>query len=557
MAATESVTLTSGVVDFEVPIEAGYLGREETPDEVLGNYGLEFNGEIRYKSDAKERIEEILPNIEQGEIEITATPFAGDQERMDEVQSVYDTIAEEIKSEFQKIGGGDGLLGGGGIGSNITGGGGLLGGAMASQLPNFKERFSPPTGLQRTRTLGRPNMPSGANQSSSFSGNFYYDKIHIPVMREGDLFDRMPPVPFKITGDPQGLQSGLIEYLQSGIFTLEGDKLTAMLYLPANWFFDEVEIKQGEGPCDLISEFDKTVEELRNTVETAVKNVESAESRLDRIENRVTSEVSVTDIRSLTAQDVADAIRNRGETAKSNLQDVKSRLARVEIPPIDINNLKSRTEDLRSQVNELVEKCFPNVSDVLDRVKEKLRQLESRLPNVRSKFQSLRDALRNIEGVQADLPSRDDRPSLPRPDLPDREEVRERITTRPEFVPCSEKYPDIQQQVDLFEEQVVGIRSGISEGEIESLGENANSLKEQIEDEIPEGDPCRERLTNRTQSALDSIERSIRSPRIRVTAPAERVEEFQQEVNDLRSQFESIVSEVELPSVDGDRVTIQ
>lgn len=245
---------------------------------------------------------------------------------------------------------------------------------------------------------------------------------------------------------------------------------------------------------------------------------------LDRVrdlQDEITSEVP-------SDSPCRDRFLSRADSIQGDLQSV---LGRIEAPDgIDAPELGC--SDVSLSIRNGVSGLEQNITDFSNRSRSE--RIQQRKSNLLGDSQELIDQIE--EQVSDDNPCKSQLLSRVRSG---RETLNRLQTRRPELVPCSQQFPNLESQIDSLEDQVIGVGVGLTEGEIQGILENAESISEQI-DELPGGNPCRGRLSGRVESALDNLQRQQRSARVRVLIPEDEREQARQQVEQLRGRLENI-----------------
>lgn len=212
-----------------------------------------------------------------------------------------------------------------------------------------------------------------------------------------------------------------------------------------------------------------------------------------RLEGRDVEGPELPEIPELGCGDVALSIRN----GVNGLEDSVSNFAnrdRSSRTQSTRNRLVQTANDLEQQIQDVVSDDNPCKSQLLSRV---------------------RSSRERLQGIQL---------------------------RRPELVPCSQQFPNLERQIDQLEDQVIGVGAALTQGEIDDILENAESVSNQIQNNVPQDNPCRGRLSGRVQSSLDQLERQTRSARVRTVIPEEQRQRARQQARELRDRLESVVS---------------
>lgn len=353
-------------------------------------------------------------------------------------------------------------------------------------------------------------------------------------------------------------------------------------------------LNQNEPPSLNINSLSSQVQDLRNRIQDLSPNcrsefssdIDSLESLLNTIESRLGEVQSIRDrIDSTLSGDRVINCEVRFDSISSSLDNLESIVGTApsigDFETTDPQALLDRVRDLESDITSEI----PSDSPCRDRFLSRANSIQGDLRGVLSERsglgcsdvpRSVRNAVSGIEQNVNDFTGldmssrREDRfnnllqeteeleqevQDRVQDDNPCKQQLLSRIrsgrerlnraeTRRPELIPCGEQFSGIENQVDSLEDQVVGIGAALSEGEIEGIVSNAESIFNQIENNIPSDNPCRGRLAGRVESAITQLQRQERSARVRTIIPEERRQEARQQVEELRGRLEQITAQL-------------
>lgn len=282
-----------------------------------------------------------------------------------------------------------------------------------------------------------------------------------------------------------------------------------------------------------------------------------------------------------TAQDAAQQaeqaqrqIRNRLDNLESSVSDLESRVNRASLSQRceealsgRLNVMDSALQRARPGEAEIPERREPpepelTCSDVSSGLRSRVNQFQrqagqfSGLPQAqrredrRSRLVSQGESIRS--DIQSDVSS----------DNPCKSELLGRVdaqlsnlrgvgTRLPSQVPCSEKFPTIEGQVDVYVRRTNNLTLPASPQDVQRLSRQGADLIQSVQDDVDAGDPCREQFADQIRSALDRLESATTSVRV-VEAGEDFQQEQQEQLSDLRESVQLIVEQPTLQFLEGD-----
>lgn len=272
---------------------------------------------------------------------------------------------------------------------------------------------------------------------------------------------------------------------------------------------------------EAFSSINNSIEEIEDTLGTSPSPGDFSSSQLDNLSSELDSVTSTLRNETASGSTCRERFSSRIESLRGDIQNLREGV-RFDCSDVSLS--------IRNGVNGLEQ----NVENFVDKPRERRRQ--SRKNDLIENSNQLEEEVR--QNVADQNPCKNQLLSRIQAQ---RERLQRTEARPPEFVSCSEQFPDIERQVDTLEDQVLGIGGGLTAGELEDIIQNADSITNQIRNRIPGGNPCRGRLSGRVDSALESLERQSRSARVRITIPEEQAERARQQVEDFREELQAIL----------------
>lgn len=333
---------------------------------------------------------------------------------------------------------------------------------------------------------------------------------------------------------------------------------------------------------DCQGEFGSILDEIENRLESIQSNISELENINNRIED-IIGRVGTIDCGEAFSQiedsisEIEDNVGFSPSINQFNLNEVESLLGDIQVQQNtirgripsgspcrdrfmsrldslqgDLQRLESRLEGREIEVPEAPEIPELGCGDVSRSIRNGVNGLEDSVSNFSNRDRSRRTQSTRNRLIQTANDLEEQIQNTVNDQNPCKSQLLSRVRSsrqriqgiqlrRPDLVPCSEQFPNLENQIDSLEDQIIGVAGALTQGEIDDILENAESISNQIQNNVPANNRCRGRLSGRVQSALDQLERQTRSARVRIAIPEEQRQQARQQARQLRDRLERVV----------------
>lgn len=309
----------------------------------------------------------------------------------------------------------------------------------------------------------------------------------------------------------------------------------------------------------------QTLEDLSNQIEDLKDSLLDSIPRPTDIELLPCSDRTFNGVSGASIQSRIDDIRDTsfGDLDVSGIRDLLGDLDRVEsdIQSIPDNigggcaeQFQSEVEDVRSRLQErlsdLQEETTLGCGDVPRRIRNAVAGAEeearsfvsarmvSRTPNrsnrVMTTIQNARSQVQ--DGVSDDNPCKSQ--LLGR--LSSAQGQLRQAQPEEESFPCEQRFSGLDRRITEYENDVLDIQPPVGVTQFEIFTNRANSIIDDIEDEIPTDDRCRDRFISRVEGALDRVGDVGARTRVVTELTDEQIEARRERIDELRGRLEEI-----------------
>ena len=312
--------------------------------------------------------------------------------------------------------------------------------------------------------------------------------------------------------------------------------------------------------------------ELKSRLQGAISRLENVKSTVDidcasefpQLNREVTSVIETAD-RLRTLEDAGELVSERdAEGLEGSIEAARNQIDRIVDVDKCASEFRTRMDDaegiLRDELDPRPDLSCDDISSDIRTSVESLRQeaaqfsdrvpRESTLNNARQFIEDARNLRSRVEEETRE--ANPCRSTL----LSDLDTALERLQAfsqrEPVPVPCSEKFPELNQESKDLQATASEIRGVVGPQEILDFIENADSLEKRIEDQVEQGDRCRDRLLSRIDASVKRVQssvgglRSITEGEAGDLLPGIDIEDFEGDIGEIEGpELEEIRSRIE------------
>jgi hypothetical protein len=81
-------------------------------------------------------------------------------------------------------------------------------------------------------------------------------------------------------------------------------------------------------------------------------------------------------------------------------------------------------------------------------------------------------------------------------------------------IPCEERFPEVGQKVEDFEDDVIALRPPVTPEQIQEFAQRGNEIADQIQEKVPTDDPCRTDMAERVRNLTNRVDKLTSQVRI-------------------------------------------
>lgn len=376
----------------------------------------------------------------------------------------------------------------------------------ASQEAGFKAQILLNQARGLTGSIDIPSVtetdqvPLGGETEGERTISFTPMRIPVPEgesILEDIPIEAWPVLSFTVSGSVP-TQRGPLPVFQSG-------QRSYQQRIPPAAFIEEVEVS---GDCEsLYSNIISNIDQLKSNISGAISGASNVRDDMRELAEELATEGGAStpssdtelanNIEDLNSQDIIELGRDRLQRMRTEAEGVDPRQE-------EVSEFNNRLDTIRSNIsNQVGSRCQSEIRPMLDGIQEEIEELDVVSDQAAALENAILSALSNIESID-----------------------------------CSTAFSGIDRKLGNIESEI-GVGSNtttltlpLTNDQFENLNNTLGQIDQQIEDDVPSGNPCRDQLLSRVDNARGEL-RSLQRQEVEPLGCGDIS-------NDLRSTAESL-----------------